>query len=146
MDREKKMKKYLPQLAQGPDIDSLANRLGKNIIDLETAQANLNIFADHIIKLSEEKENLHQDKIAAGMKEYELTDEVYGEQLNEVFPGDEYNPKTGHFISRPENHASLPEELIIQAKITEEMKAIAIERLVQRGEIPSGYIDQFSQK
>jgi len=93
-----------------------------------------------------ERENLHQDKIAAGMKEYELTDEVYGEQLNEVFPGDEYNPKTGHFISRPENHASLPEELIIQAKITEEMKAIAIERLVQRGEIPSGYIDRFSQK
>lgn len=93
-----------------------------------------------------EKENLHQDKIAAGMKEYELTDEVYGEQLNEVFPGDEYNPKTGQFISRPENHASLPEELIIQAKITEEMKAIAIERLVQRGEIPSGYIDRFSQK
>ena len=93
-----------------------------------------------------ERENLHQDKIAAGMKEYELTDEVYGEQLNEVFPGDEYNPKTGHFISRPENHASLPEGLIIQAKITEEMKAIAIERLVQRGEIPSGYIDRFSQK
>ncbi len=93
-----------------------------------------------------ERENLHQDKITAGMKEYELTDEVYGEQLNEVFPGDEYNPKTGHFISRPENHASLPEELIIQAKITEEMKAIAIERLVQRGEIPSGYIDRFSQK
>lgn len=93
-----------------------------------------------------ERENLHQDKIAAGMKEYELTDEVYGEQLNEVFPGDEYNPKTGQFISRPENHASLPEELIIQAKITEEMKAIAIERLDQGGEIPSGYIDQFSQK
>jgi hypothetical protein len=60
MDREKMMKKYLPQLAQGPDIDSLANRLGKNIIELETAQANLNIFADHIIKLSEEKENLQQ--------------------------------------------------------------------------------------
>ncbi len=60
MGREKMMKKYLPQLAQGPDIDSLANRLGKNIIDLETAQANLNIFADHIIKLSEEKENLQQ--------------------------------------------------------------------------------------
>lgn len=93
-----------------------------------------------------ERENLHQDKIAAGMKEYELTDEVYGEQLNEVFPGDEYNPKTGHIINRPENHASLPEELIIQAKITEEMKAIAIERLVQRGEIPSDYIDRFSQK
>lgn len=93
-----------------------------------------------------ERENLHQDKIAAGMKEYELTDEVYGEQLNEVFPGDEYNPKTGQFISRPENHASLPEELIIQAKITEEMKAIAIERLDQRGEIPSGYIDRYSQK
>lgn len=60
MDREKMMKKYLPQLAQGPDVDSLANRLGKNIIELETAQANLNIFADHIIKLSEEKENLQQ--------------------------------------------------------------------------------------
>ena len=69
-----------------------------------------------------------------------------GEQLNEVFPGDEYNPKTGRIISRPENHASLPEELIIQAKITEEMKAIAIERLVQRGEIPSDYIDRISQK
>ena len=60
MGREEMMKKYLPQLAQGPDIDSLANRLGKNIIELETAQANLNIFADHIIKLSEEKENLQQ--------------------------------------------------------------------------------------
>lgn len=60
MGREEMMKKYLPQLAQGPDIDSLANRLGKNIIDLETAQANLNIFADHIIKLSEENENLQQ--------------------------------------------------------------------------------------
>lgn len=60
MDREKMMEKYLPQLAQGPDVDSLAKRLGKNIIDLETAQANLNIFADHIIKLSEEKENLQQ--------------------------------------------------------------------------------------
>ena len=59
-EKEKLMKKYLPQLAQGPDIDSLANRLGKNIIELETAQANLNIFADHIIKLSEEKENLQQ--------------------------------------------------------------------------------------
>jgi len=93
-----------------------------------------------------ERENLHQDKIAAGMKAHELTDEVYGAQLNEVFPGAEYTPKTGHIISRPENHASLPEELIIQAKITEEMKAIAIERLVQRGEIPSGYIDRFSQK
>ena len=34
-----------------------------------------------------ERENLRQDKIAAGMKEYELTDEVYGEQLNEVFLG-----------------------------------------------------------
>ena len=59
-EKEKLMKKYLPQLAQGPDIDSLANRLGKNIIELETAQINLNIFADHIIKLSEEKENLQQ--------------------------------------------------------------------------------------
>lgn len=59
-EKEKLMKKCLPQLAQGPDIDSLANRLGKNIIELETAQANLNIFADHIIKLSEEKENLQQ--------------------------------------------------------------------------------------
>ena len=59
-EKEKLMKKYLPQLAQGPDIDSLANRLGKNIIELETAQANLNIFADHIIKLSVEKENLQQ--------------------------------------------------------------------------------------
>jgi len=54
------MKKYLPQMAQGPDTDSIANRLGKNIIELETAQINLNIFADHIIKLSEEKENLQQ--------------------------------------------------------------------------------------
>jgi len=47
-------------MAQGPDTDSIANRLGKNIIELETAQINLNIFADHIIKLSEEKENLQQ--------------------------------------------------------------------------------------
>lgn len=60
MTKEEKMKKYLPQMAQGPDTDSIANRLGKNIIELETAQANLNIFADHIIKLSEEKENLQQ--------------------------------------------------------------------------------------
>ena len=89
-----------------------------------------------------ERENLHQDKIAAGMKEYELTDEVYGEQLNEVFPGDEYNPKTGHIISRPENHAPIPEEMIVQAKIEDEMKAIAIERLVQRGEISEEQLSQ----
>ena len=60
MNKEEMMKKYLPQLVQGPNTDSIANRLGKNIIELETAQANLNIFADHIIKLSEEKENLQQ--------------------------------------------------------------------------------------
>lgn len=60
MNKEEMMKKYLPQLVQGPNTDSIASRLGKNIIELETVQANLNIFADHIIKLSEEKENLQQ--------------------------------------------------------------------------------------
>ena len=93
-----------------------------------------------------ERENLHQDKITAGMKEYELTDEVYGEQLNEVFPGDEYDATTGQITSRPENHAPLPEEMLNRAKIQNELELMAAERLIQRGELPSDYITKILSK
>lgn len=70
-EKEKLMKKYLPQLAQGPDVDSLALRLGKTLIDLETAQANLNILADKIVELGQERDKLDEENKTLA-KEIEL--------------------------------------------------------------------------
>lgn len=89
---------------------------------------------------------LHQDKIDAGMKMYELTEEKYGDSLSNIFPGDEYDEATGQIINRPENYPPLPEELLNKTKIQEELELMAVERLIQRGELPSDYITKILSK
>ena len=90
--------------------------------------------------------NLHQDKIAAGMKQYELDDKSFVTFPPAVAPGDEYDATTGQITSRPENHAPLPEEMLNRAKIQNELELMAAERLIQRGELPSDYITKILSK
>ncbi len=89
---------------------------------------------------------LHKDKIEAGMKTYVLSFDEYKEKIYSTFPGDKFDPKTGEIVSRPENHAPLPEEMLNRAKIQNALELMAAERLIQRGELPSDYITKILSK
>ena len=59
-------------------------------------------------------QNLHQDKVAAGMDIYEL-------EAGPYTVGDEYNPSTDTWIPHPENYPQPSEEELEEAAITAEI-------------------------
>jgi len=77
---------------------------------------------------------------------YPLLDENTGLNIfviEGVIPhiGDLYDPKTNSLIVRPEHHPQPLLEEIIEIKIKQELRSLAIERLKAKGEIPTDYVD-----
>lgn len=89
---------------------------------------------------------LHKDKIEAGMKTYVLSSDEYKEKIYSTFPGDKFDPKTGEIVSRPENHAPLPDEMINMIKIQDELNIMAAERLIAKKELPDDFISKYLAK
>ena len=84
--------------------------------------------ADGIVRcMASEECNLHADKLAAGMKA------VQAERGGTV--GDHYDPQTGKWTPHPENYPQPSATELREAKISAEVRAMAEERLVARGEL-----------
>lgn len=85
--------------------------------------------AENIVRcMASEECNLHADKIAAGMAPVEV--EVVGGTV-----GDHYDRTTGQWTAHPENYPKPSADELRQAKIMAEVRAMAAERLIARGEI-----------
>lgn len=81
-------------------------------------------------------QNLHQDKIDAGMDIYELEDGSF-------LVGDEYNPSTGVWTPHPENYPQPTEAQLQEAMIAERMakndRDQAVAELIAEGALPAGF-------
>lgn len=87
--------------------------------------------------MATEVENLHQDKIDAGMETLFVE---YGGVV-----GDEYDKNTETWTARPENYPQPSEaevnEAKIVAKINETQRATAIADLITSEDLPADYVD-----
>lgn len=89
--------------------------------------------------ISSDKGTLHKDKIERGMRTIEI--ETEGLDLGNVCDieiGDFYNDATGKFSSSGTKSTVLDSD-VIERKIRNEMRKMAIERLIARKEIPDDY-------
>ena len=83
---------------------------------------------NHIVRcLATNECNLHKDKLTMNKFYVELQGRV----------GDEY--RNGKWTAKPENYPKPTEEELNEQKISDEIRAMAIERLKDREEIPSDF-------
>lgn len=96
-------------------------------------QVYLLLDRDNIVRcMASEECNLHKDKLY--MKKYFVK--------REGIVGDEYNPETEEWTSRPENYSKPSEEQLNNEKIQKRMQKLAIDSLKAEGELPEDYEEE----
>lgn len=82
--------------------------------------------------VASEECNLHKDKLDM--------DKYYTEWQGRC--GDEYDPDTDTWTPRPENYPPPDQAEIDEQKIKKEMRTVAIQSLIDKGELPPDYKDK----